>query len=47
MPGRKKKRIRTITPSGTALRHAQRSGKKHRRGQFIGKWSPKWRKKKK
>lgn len=41
----KKRRIRTITKSGTAIRHAQRSGSKHRRGQFIGKWKPNWRKK--
>jgi len=39
-------RKRTITPQGRAMRHAQRSGKKHRRGQFIGKWKPNWRKKK-
>ena len=44
LPIKKKRRIRTITKSGTAIRHAQRSGPKHRRGQFIEKWNPKWRK---
>jgi len=31
----------------TYLRIAQRSGKKHRRGQILGKWSPKRKKKEK
>jgi len=43
----RKRRIRTITKSGRAMRHAQRSGSKHRRGQFIGTWRPNWRRRRK
>lgn len=42
----RKRRIRTITRSGRAMRHAQRSGSKHRRGQFIEPWKPNWRRRK-
>ena len=45
LPSKRKRRIRTITPAGRAMRHAQRSGSKHRRGQFIKVWKPNWRKK--